>query len=84
MALKKSSTTFYGHQVENAYIRVEALRLNKKDFMSFNVKFYVDVQHKPFEERAFHCDYDISGANPIAQAYQHLKTLPEFAGATDC
>lgn len=23
-------------------------------------------------------------ANFIAQAYNHLKTLPEFAGATDC
>jgi hypothetical protein len=28
--------------------------------------------------------YDIDGDNPIAQAYLHLKTLPEFAGATDC
>ena len=26
---------------------------------------------------------DLSGANFIAQAYQHLKTLPEFAGAKD-
>ena len=26
---------------------------------------------------------DLSGANFIAQAYQHLKTLPEFAGSTD-
>ena len=24
------------------------------------------------------------GANPLAQAYAHLKTLPEFAGAQDC
>jgi hypothetical protein len=26
---------------------------------------------------------DLSGANFIAQAYQHLKTLPEFAGSKD-
>jgi esterase/lipase superfamily enzyme len=26
---------------------------------------------------------DLSGANFIAQAYQHLKTLPEFASAKD-
>jgi hypothetical protein len=27
---------------------------------------------------------DLSGSNFIAQAYLHIKTLPEFAGATDC
>ena len=27
---------------------------------------------------------NLSGDNFIAQAYFHLKTLPEFAGATDC
>lgn len=27
---------------------------------------------------------DLSGENFIAQAYAHLKTLPEFADATDC
>ena len=27
---------------------------------------------------------DLAGKNFIAQAYEHLKTLPEFADATDC
>jgi hypothetical protein len=27
---------------------------------------------------------DLDGPNPIKQAYEHLKTLPEFANATDC
>jgi hypothetical protein len=27
---------------------------------------------------------NLSGENFIAQAYAHLKTLPEFANATDC
>jgi hypothetical protein len=27
---------------------------------------------------------NLNGENFIAQAYRHLKTLPEFAGATDC
>jgi hypothetical protein len=26
----------------------------------------------------------LDGKNFIAQAYEHLKTLPEFANATDC
>jgi len=29
-------------------------------------------------------NYDLEGENPIKQAYQHLKTLPEFEGAEDC
>ena len=27
---------------------------------------------------------DANSTNFIAQAYEYLKTLPEFAGATDC
>jgi hypothetical protein len=27
---------------------------------------------------------DMSGPNFIKQAYEHLKTLPEFEGAVDC
>jgi hypothetical protein len=27
---------------------------------------------------------DLDGPNFIAQAYAHAKSLPEFAGATDC
>lgn len=29
-------------------------------------------------------DLNLNGSNPIQQAYEHLKTLPEFANATDC
>lgn len=27
--------------------------------------------------------FDMAGANPLAQAYAYLKTLPAYAGATD-
>ena len=27
---------------------------------------------------------NMDGSNFIKQAYEHLKALPEFAGATDC
>ena len=36
------------------------------------------------EARFVEFSYDISGDNPIKQAYEHLKTLPEFSDATDC
>jgi len=36
------------------------------------------------EARFFEFGYDLDGTNPIKQAYEHLKTLPEFADAVDC
>ena len=84
MALKKTLTTHYGFDVANAYQRVEQVTIVRKDQMSFFVRAYVDP-NKPFVvEQVIHAPYDIAGSNPIAQAYEHLKTLPEFAGAVDC
>jgi hypothetical protein len=28
-------------------------------------------------------EYDLNGANPLAQTYVYLKTLPEFSGSVD-
>jgi len=84
MAIKKSVDTVHGYLVNDAYHRVENVRLVNKKFMSFSLKSYVSEQYPNFNETMIHCDYDIAGKNPIAQAYEHLKTLPEFAGATDC
>ena len=35
-------------------------------------------------EKEYFYTPNMDGKNFIAQAYEHLKTLPEFAGATDC
>ena len=32
----------------------------------------------------FQADHDDAAANHIKQAYEYLKTLPEFSDATDC
>lgn len=84
MALKKTITTIYGNQVSNAYHRIENVRLDKKNLISFHLKSYVDAIYPNFCETIYHCSYDINGVNPIKQAYLYLKTLPEFAGAVDC
>ena len=66
----------------SAYVKVISV-LGDKEKMTANVNFKGDPQE-------FTKQYEIpvsveSGAsNFIAQAYAHLKTLPEFAGATDC
>ena len=84
MALKKTVVTAHGLTVADAYHRVESVQLPSKNEMQFVVRSYADQSKPFFAEKSFGCAYDLIGANPIAQAYNHLKTLPEFAGATDC
>jgi hypothetical protein len=46
------------------------------------------VQNQEIDSVFDSCVYNfvpsLEGANFIAQAYEYLKTLPEFKGATDC
>jgi hypothetical protein len=84
MALEKTVSTVYGLQAVNAYHRVEAVKLESKTAMSFYIRSYTTIDKPFFEESVLSCAYSLDGGNPIKQAYEHLKTLPEFAGATDC
>ena len=84
MAFKKSMQTPFGVEVQNAYLRVEGVRLISKTQIKFQLRKSVDGVLPHFADSAYECEYDIAGDNPIKQAYAHLKTLPEFAGATDC
>jgi hypothetical protein len=85
MALSRNIDTDWGISVPDAYCRIEAVSLTGKDTMSFHVRSYTAAKDVPFFiEQTITCPYDITGSNPIAQAYQFLKTLPEFSDATDC
>jgi hypothetical protein len=85
MALKKIVLTEQGFEAVDAYHRVEGVRLNGKTSMSFQVRAYRDDSGvQAFADTAYDAAYNLNGADPIAQAYAHLKTLPEFAGAVDC
>ena len=84
MALKKTVKTSFGIEVSDAYHRVENLSLISKTQISFQLRSRIDANHSIFDETSFSCDYDITGDNPIAQAYDYLKTLPEYADAVDC
>lgn len=84
MALAKTVSTVHGLQAVNAYHRVEAVRLESKTAISFHIRSYTATDKPFFEESVLSCAYALDGENPIKQAYDHLKSLPEFAGATDC
>jgi hypothetical protein len=84
MALEKTITTKHGIEITNAYFRVGEIRLIGKSRIEFNVYVHADPS-KPFVSESIEdASYDLNGGNPIQQAYEHLKTLPEFEGAVDC
>jgi hypothetical protein len=84
MALEKTVTTPHGFKAVDAYHRVEGTQVSK-DKMTFNVRSYKNNSGLPhFDDASFNCAYNIASDNPIKQAYEHLKTLPEFNGAVDC
>ena len=86
MALTKD-TKFKGITIPLAYIRVNNFS-GSKSHIAFNVGFYgvadENGEREMFEQKAYQCAYTLNGSNAVKQAYEHLKTLPEFVGAVDC
>lgn len=66
----------------SAYVKVVSV-LGDKEKMIAHVNFKGDPQEftKQYE---IPVSVESGSLNFIAQVYQHLKTLPEFAGAVDC
>jgi len=84
MALQKTMPTPQGFTATDAYHRVEGVVLNSKTKMSFRIRSYKDSSESvAFADHGYDCAYDISGSNPIAQAYAYAKTLDSFSDATD-
>jgi hypothetical protein len=86
MALTKSFDIAQGVSAPAAYIRVETVSLvkNEKAGTAVHVFPNADAADEPIRILCYGFDYLLEGPNPIKQAYEHLKTLPEFADAEDC
>jgi hypothetical protein len=84
MALQSTITTDSGITVENAYSRVEKVKLTSKKSIAFELGSYVSQEStSAFNSKGYLAKYDLSGDNPIRQAYLYLKTLPEYENADD-
>ena len=68
---------------DDAYIKVIHIH-GTKDLLTAHVGVYVKKDERQLDSKTFEFPLVLDGNNFIAQAYDHLKTLPEFAGATDC
>jgi hypothetical protein len=67
--------------VKDCYFKVETIAGDKSS-LTATVSSQVSSSQKQFVSYTFTPLLD--GPNFIAQAYEHLKTLPEFEGAIDC
>jgi len=90
MALKNtfSTTTNFGDPVSftDTYQRIEQL-IGGKNGLQVCVTIYRDSNCKQILLNTIHKftpSLDASAPNFIAQAYDYLKTLPDFAGSQDC
>jgi len=66
--------------VVDCYIKVQSVSGNK-ELAKAQVSFIGD---KFVGFKSYDFPVNLDGENFIKQAYKHLKTLPEFSGATDC
>lgn len=65
------------------YVKVENITGNKHNIKAF-VSYTNETTNDQVWQKRFEFVPDLNAGNFIAQAYVHLKTLPEFAGAMDC
>jgi hypothetical protein len=65
----------------NCYIKVCKVDGDKNKVEAFVMSTLTDQSSI---NKTYEFSPDMNGKNFIAQAYEHLKTLPEFAGAIDC
>ena len=82
MALQQT-LSYSGFQLADTYLKVSFYNGNK-DALSFSLEVKATQETAPVTTKTYSCKYDLDGPNPIKQAYLHLKSLPEFSGATDC
>lgn len=69
----------------DAYIRVESLLMTKASASAVALWRHNDGDGISFDRTEFDFAPDLASPdNAIRQAYIHLKSMPEFAGATDC
>lgn len=87
MALQANITTtvrLVGEITVAAYVRVSRISGNASRLDLLVEAFKNNKDGELVDTRSMSFVPVLDGDNFIRQAYLHLKTLPEFAGATDC
>ena len=76
---------FKSIKISDAYVVVVIPQVSEnKRFISFDVRKSIVSGGEVFSVGVETAPYDILGSNLFEQAYEYLKSLPEFYGAKDC
>lgn len=67
----------------DVYFKVVTLGGSKETF-SFELVAFKNKDGQELDKKVYSFAYDLNGHNPFRQAYEYLKTTPEFSGANDC
>jgi hypothetical protein len=70
-------------EIENAYIKALQVTSDKEN-SSVLIQIFDNKKENKIDQFFKEFKTNLSGENPIKQAYLHLKTLPEFSDAVDC
>jgi hypothetical protein len=85
MALSIDVTLASGLTAPDSYVRVTGVHLVTKTQASASLSFFASpTSSLAYQTAEQSFAYALDGPNPIKQAYQFLKTLPEFSDAIDC
>jgi len=87
LQLNITKTTNFGDtkSFNNSYCKVHSISGNKNS-LTVNVKFYPDeLQNICIDTKSYTFSPSVNDGsdNFVKQAYEYIKTLPEFTGATD-
>lgn len=87
MAIKKTINLIdnFGINVEfqDAYIKIERVDANKISGMAYVVICH-GVSKKELKRDIQEFNVNLGGSNFIRQAYEHIKTLPDYIDGIDC
>lgn len=82
MALSKN-IRYKGLEINKTYIKVLKFEGDKEN-LYFTIGYFIDKDEDSLQVKTFNFNYIIDGSNPVAQAYEYLKTLEEYSDAKDC
>lgn len=71
-------------EVNDSYVKVTSIYGDKSRIVASVGFFKKKESADPFGEASYSFCPALDDENFIAQAYRHMKILPEFSGAIDC
>ena len=77
-------TVFKGISVESAKVTVGDIYIaDGHTVLSITANWSAPGSSEFFRQTTYNCPYDITGTDPLTQAYAYLKTLDKFSGAAE-